>query len=246
MQRSSSSIGGLAAALAKAQAELVNPEKSLVGSVHPDGPAGGGAHFSLCAALGGARHCPQDARPARNCRGADHRDRSDRRHRQSHNGLGARQRRMDRLGLAGLRDQRDGDAASDGSGADLRPPLCSLYTSRNCREDDLDAPDLVTSDEFDVAAREAAAERKGSTQRQSTKTRSRPTVHRNARTQSQISTPILEAEPSAGLRDRLIAELTGLGSSDDAAMWAHRCLGEKNRLTAADARKSRRPSKREW
>ena len=40
MQRSSSSIGGLAAALAKAQAELVNPEKSLVGSIYPDGPAG--------------------------------------------------------------------------------------------------------------------------------------------------------------------------------------------------------------
>jgi hypothetical protein len=40
MQRSSSSIGALAAALAKAQAELVNPEKSLVGSIHPDGPAG--------------------------------------------------------------------------------------------------------------------------------------------------------------------------------------------------------------
>ena len=31
MQRSSSSIGGLAAALAKAQVELVNPEKSLLG-----------------------------------------------------------------------------------------------------------------------------------------------------------------------------------------------------------------------
>ena len=31
MQRSSESIGGLAAALAKAQAELDNPEKSLVG-----------------------------------------------------------------------------------------------------------------------------------------------------------------------------------------------------------------------
>ena len=40
MQRSSSSIGGLAAALAKAQAELVNPEKSLVGSIMSNGPAG--------------------------------------------------------------------------------------------------------------------------------------------------------------------------------------------------------------
>jgi len=39
MHRSSTSIGGLAAALAKAQAELVNPEKSLVGSYSntPDG-----------------------------------------------------------------------------------------------------------------------------------------------------------------------------------------------------------------
>ncbi len=33
MQRSSSSIGSLAAALAKAQAELVNPEKSLVATI---------------------------------------------------------------------------------------------------------------------------------------------------------------------------------------------------------------------
>ena len=40
MHRSSSSIGGLAAALAKAQAELVNPEKSLVGSIYSDAPDG--------------------------------------------------------------------------------------------------------------------------------------------------------------------------------------------------------------
>ncbi len=33
MQRSSESIGSLAAALAKAQAELVNPEKSLVATI---------------------------------------------------------------------------------------------------------------------------------------------------------------------------------------------------------------------
>ena len=34
MQRSSETIGTIAAALAKAQAQLVNPEKSLVGD-HP-------------------------------------------------------------------------------------------------------------------------------------------------------------------------------------------------------------------
>ena len=40
MQRSSQSIASLAAALAKAQAELVNPEKSLVATIRPDGPRG--------------------------------------------------------------------------------------------------------------------------------------------------------------------------------------------------------------
>jgi hypothetical protein len=38
MPRSSNSIASLAAALAKAQAELVNPEKSLVATIRPDGP----------------------------------------------------------------------------------------------------------------------------------------------------------------------------------------------------------------
>src|SRR6202030_4334470 len=38
MHRSSESIACLAAALAKAQAELTNPEKSLVATIRPDGP----------------------------------------------------------------------------------------------------------------------------------------------------------------------------------------------------------------
>jgi hypothetical protein len=37
MQRSSESIACLAAALAKAQAELTNPEKSLVATIRPNG-----------------------------------------------------------------------------------------------------------------------------------------------------------------------------------------------------------------
>ena len=40
MQRSSASIANLAAALAKAQGELVNPEKTLVGTIRSDGPSG--------------------------------------------------------------------------------------------------------------------------------------------------------------------------------------------------------------
>jgi hypothetical protein len=40
MQRTSDTIGALAGALAKAQTELVNPEKSLVASIREEGPRG--------------------------------------------------------------------------------------------------------------------------------------------------------------------------------------------------------------
>ena len=45
MQRSSGSIGSLAAALAKAQGELTNPEKSLFGTIRSDDPDGGERTF---------------------------------------------------------------------------------------------------------------------------------------------------------------------------------------------------------
>jgi len=40
MQRCSGTIGIIAAALAKAQAQLVNPEKSLVGTIRSEQPSG--------------------------------------------------------------------------------------------------------------------------------------------------------------------------------------------------------------
>ncbi|MGA7232057.1 MAG: ERF family protein, partial [Xanthobacteraceae bacterium] len=45
MQRSSESIGTIAAALAKAQAQLVNPEKSLVGTIRSDHASGSERSF---------------------------------------------------------------------------------------------------------------------------------------------------------------------------------------------------------
>jgi hypothetical protein len=47
--------------------------------------------------------------------------------------------------------------------------------------------------------------------------------------------PVLEAAVAAQLRDRLIAEVHKLGSSADAAIWAHKRLAEKNTLSAEDA-----------
>ena len=38
------------------------------------------------------------------------------------------------------------------------------------------------------------------------------------------------------MRDQLISELAVISSSDNAAIWAHRIIGAKNTLTAADAR----------
>src|SRR6516164_7916881 len=45
MQRSSETIGTIAAALAKAQAQLVNPEKSLVGTIRSDQASGSQRSF---------------------------------------------------------------------------------------------------------------------------------------------------------------------------------------------------------
>jgi hypothetical protein len=49
------------------------------------------------------------------------------------------------------------------------------------------------------------------------------------------TTPVLAAEQSAPQRDRLLAELGGLRSNDEAAIWAHQSLPAKNTLTVADA-----------
>ena len=53
MQRSSDKIGALAAALAKAQGEIVNPEKSLTATIGSPFPREGAADVSLCFPLHG-------------------------------------------------------------------------------------------------------------------------------------------------------------------------------------------------
>src|SRR5216684_6476467 len=45
MQRSSESVAALASALAKAQAELINPEKSLIATIRTGGPGDGERTF---------------------------------------------------------------------------------------------------------------------------------------------------------------------------------------------------------
>lgn len=46
---------------------------------------------------------------------------------------------------------------------------------------------------------------------------------------------VLDTDASAQLRDRLLLGIAALASSDDAALWAHRSLADKNRLSEQDA-----------
>jgi hypothetical protein len=133
MHRSSTSIGGLAAALAKAQAELVNPEKSLVGSIYSNTPDGGERIF---------RYAPLSA-------GLD----IVRKTLGQHDIAVVQTTAIDQAAaIVNLTTvlahasgewissdwpfcpvQRDRNPASDGSSADVRPPLCPLHACWHCR-----------------------------------------------------------------------------------------------------------------
>jgi hypothetical protein len=104
-------------------------------------------------------------------------------------------------------------------------------------EDDVDAPDLLPPEQ---QASKPSEPKAGGNSRLNggghIHAPQRPAVRRDGKIQSIPSEPTLGPEASAALRDRLIAELSDLASGDDAAIWAHRSLAEKNKLTAADAR----------
>ena len=59
MHRSSPSIGAIAAALAKAQGELSNPEKSLIATIQSPFPREGRPDLPLCIAGQWPRHRPE-------------------------------------------------------------------------------------------------------------------------------------------------------------------------------------------
>jgi hypothetical protein len=52
-----------------------------------------------------------------------------------------------------------------------------------------------------------------------------------------VAKPVLAPEASGELRDRSLAGINALACGDDAAIWAHRSLGYKNRLTAPDGQR---------
>ena len=234
MHRSSSSIANLASALAKAQGELVNPEKSLVASIPSHGPSGSEKLFRYASLASGLDI-------VRKTLG-------------QHEIATVQTTAIDQG--AGTVNLTTVLAHSSGEWIASDWPVCAIsetaaphrmgaaltYARRYALftlvgiagEDDLDAPDLTTPRQQPLGPERPKAGANG----QLNGGHSRPTLPPDRRQrsmpQSRPIEPMLGPEASAELRDRLVTELGGLGTGDAAALWAKRRLGEKNRLTASD------------
>jgi hypothetical protein len=238
MQRSSESIASLAAALAKAQAIIVNPEKSLLGTIRSDDPSGGERLF---------RYAPLST-------GLD----IVRKTLGEHEIAVMQTTAIDQT--AGIVNLTTMLAHSSGEWIASDWPVCAIsetvtphrmgaaltYARRYALftlvgiagEDDLDAPDLInqTSATARPEGRTPSGQANG---RLNGGRRDRPSAipPRDRQVRPNSSGQTIGAEASAQLRDRLLGELNELGSSDDAATWAHRRLPEKNKLVVKDAQR---------
>jgi hypothetical protein len=99
-------------------------------------------------------------------------------------------------------------------------------------EDGLDAPDLGALPKADAAQPNGSIGQGSNDPAHAT--RISPEVRRRALPPRPAGV-LLPAGQSALQRDRLLAELDGLRSAEEAAAWAHRNLPTKNILAAADA-----------
>jgi len=235
MHRSSESIAHLAAALAKAQGELVNPEKSLTATIREGGPRGSGKTFRYASLSSGLDI-------VRKTLG-------------QHEIAAVQTTSID--AVSGIIKLTTMLAHASGEWIASDWPVCPVsdtatphrmgaaltYARRYALftlvgilgEDDLDAPDLAapTNQTFGSERRTIKAnghfngEVSSSTQRAS-----------NAAAKGGLQRPgktVLGSQASEQLCDQLLAQLNDLNNADEAALWAHRSLAKKNQLIAADA-----------
>jgi hypothetical protein len=234
MHRSSESIGTIAGALAKAQAELSNPEKSLTATIQSPFPRESDRTFryaSLASGLDIVRKALGKHEIATVQTTAIDKD-------------------------SGLIQLTTVLAHSSGEWVSSDWPVCPVsdttaphrmgtaltYARRYALftlvgiagEDDLDAPDLG-------ALAKAAADRPRGSDGQKPNghafavAATAPGGARRRPPPARAATPVLAPDQSARLRDRLVAEVDTLSSADEATSWAHRSLPAKNTLTAADS-----------
>ena len=235
MQRSSETIGNIAAALAKAQAQLVNPEKSLTGTIQTHNTGGPARSF---------RYAPLSS-------GLD----IVRKTLSQHEIATVQTTAIDET--AGIVRLSTVLAHSSGEWIGSDWPVCAIsettaphrmgaaltYARRYALftlvgiagEDDLDAPDLLSPTAPETKTDGPTGNKKDRFNGGQAESAQRFSSGRAAKTVSSPPKPVLAPEPSAALRDQLTAEMNNLNSAEQAATWAHRALTAKNSLTAADA-----------
>src|SRR5262245_23900763 len=233
MHSSSESIGTIAAALAKAQAELINPEKSLVGTIRSPFPRDGDRTF---------RYAPLSS-------GLDIVRKSLGRHEIAIIQSTAIDREGGLLRLTTVLAHASGEWISSewpvcpiaDTASPQRMGAALTYARRYALftlvgiagEDDLDAPDVCAT----VPTAGSVAERGTTTTEFPAGLRPSPQMQGNGRISRAAKPPVppLSPEESAALRDRLMAEIAAFQSQDRITHWAREAIAAKNRLTANDA-----------
>ena len=249
MQWSSKSIARLAAALAKAQAELKNPTKTLTAMIYPERRNSERANGAQADEQGGLTfHYASLA-----------------------SGLEVVRKTLSGHRLAVVQTTAIDDGAqlvklttvlahSSGEWIASDWPVCPVkdtetphrmgmaltYARRYALfalvgiagEDDLDAPDLQTPTAPSPVAQGGTDRPTGPTTGNGRLNGRRGApASPQARIKVVARKAILGPEQSAALRDRLLGEIDKIGSADDAALWAYSNLGVKDGLSVDDARR---------
>ena len=233
MHNASETIGAIATALAKAQAELENPEKTLLATI-PTGDGGRSFRYaSLASGLDLVRKCLGQHEIAVMQTTAIN---------QAHILLTTLLVHASGEWVSSIWPVCPaGEPSAHVKGAALtyarRYALFTLVGIAG--EDDLDAPDLPTAGSPDTARERPPAIQQvtpRSNQPPIGPTLHRPpqSVERRARA-DKVKTPTLPSDDSEKLCRQLILEMEQVCEPDTLAVWAHRILPLKNQLTAADA-----------
>jgi len=245
MQRSSPSIAALATALAKAQIELANPEKTLIGTIESTSGEGGARQFRYASLSSGLDI-------VRKTLG-------------QHEIATVQTTAIDQA--AGIVNLTTVLAHSSGEWIASDWPVCPIadtatphrmgaaltYARRYALfalvgiagEDDLDAPDLISPSQPTSGRYRRSSRGDGRLDSKSSSLAARTPVARSEKpaadnsntTKARVLAAVrLDIAASAHLRDLMLTELNAIGSEDEATKWAHRWLPEKNKLNAADAK----------
>ncbi len=237
MQRSSETIGAIATALAKAQIELINPEKALTATIQSPFP----------------READRTFRYASLSSGLDLIRKSLGRHEIATVQTTSIDDAAGLIRLTTVLAHASGEwIASDWpvcpvseTAAPQRMGAALTYARRYALftlvgiagEDDLDAPDLggqTKADPVKTDTEKPAVRPRGPWNGQTPGFTAAAPAQRKAAA-VRTPSPILATEPSAKLRDCLLAELAEITGRDTLADWAHRRLPAKNSLGVADA-----------